>query len=50
MNSPGGSPEASEEISYYIKNVLEKELPITMYINGTAASGGYYIASSIKPF
>ncbi len=48
MSSPGGSPTASQEIAEYLKNV-QKELPITMYIDDMAASGGYYIASAIKP-
>ncbi len=48
MGSPGGSPTASEELSEYLKE-YQKELPITMYIDSIAASGGYYIASAIKP-
>jgi protease-4 len=48
MNSPGGSPTASEELSEYLKD-YNKEKNITMYIQGVAASGGYYIASAIKP-
>ena len=48
ISSPGGSPTASAEIAEYIKDV-NKTLPITMYIDGMAASGAYYIASAIKP-
>lgn len=48
MNSPGGSPTASEELSEYLKD-YSKDKNITMYIQSIAASGGYYIASSIKP-
>lgn len=48
MNSPGGSPSASEELSAYLKQFI-KVKPITMYVEGVAASGGYYIASAIKP-
>jgi protease-4 len=48
MNSPGGSPTASEELSEYLKD-YNKEKNVTMYIQGVAASGGYYIASAIKP-
>lgn len=48
MSSPGGSPTASEELSEYLKT-LNKTIPITMYVESIAASGGYYIASSIKP-
>ncbi|SFV54390.1 protease IV (PspA) [hydrothermal vent metagenome] len=48
MGSPGGSPTASEELSEYLKE-YQKEMPITMYVDSIAASGGYYIASAIKP-
>ncbi|MCF6244645.1 MAG: signal peptide peptidase SppA, partial [Sulfurovum sp.] len=48
MNSPGGSPTASEELSEYLKDYV-KEKNVTMYIQSIAASGGYYIASAVKP-
>ncbi len=48
MASPGGSPTASEELSEYLK-FFQKTKPITMYVSSIAASGGYYIASAIKP-
>jgi len=48
MGSPGGSPTASEELSEYLKE-YQKDLNITMYVESIAASGGYYIASAIKP-
>jgi len=48
MGSPGGSPTASEELSEYLK-AYQKEMPITMYVDSIAASGGYYIASAVKP-
>ncbi|MCK4441505.1 MAG: signal peptide peptidase SppA [Sulfurovaceae bacterium] len=48
MGSPGGSPTASEELSEYLKD-YQKDLNVTMYIESIAASGGYYIASSIRP-
>ena len=48
MSSPGGSPTASEELSEYLKD-YQKDKNITMYVDSMAASGGYYIASSIKP-
>ena len=48
MNSPGGSPTASEELSEYLKD-YNKEKNVTMYVQAVAASGGYYIASAIKP-
>jgi len=48
MGSPGGSPTASEELSEYLK-AYQKEMPVTMYVDSIAASGGYYIASAVKP-
>ncbi len=48
MNSPGGSPSASEELSEYLKEI-HKNKKVTMYVQSVAASGGYYIASAIKP-
>jgi len=48
MGSPGGSPTASEELSEYLK-AFQKELNVTMYVDSIAASGGYYIASAVKP-
>jgi protease-4 len=48
MSSPGGSPTASEELSEYLKE-YQKDLNVTMYVESIAASGGYYIASAIKP-
>jgi len=48
MNSPGGSPTASEEMSNYLKEIT-KIKKVTMYVGGYALSGGYYIASAIKP-
>ncbi|CAA6816251.1 MAG: Phage protein [uncultured Sulfurovum sp.] len=48
MGSPGGSPTASEELSEYLKD-FQKEMNVTMYVDSIAASGGYYIASAVKP-
>ena len=48
MGSPGGSPTASEELSEYLK-AFQEEMKITMYVDSIAASGGYYIASAVKP-
>jgi len=48
MNCPGGSPVASDEFSEYIKD-FNKNKKINMYVQSMAASGGYYIASAIKP-
>ena len=48
MGSPGGSPTASEELSEYLKD-YQQDKNITMYVDSIAASGGYYIASAVKP-
>jgi len=48
MSSPGGSPAASEELSAYLR-AFQEDKNITMYIESIAASGGYYIASAIRP-
>lgn len=48
MNCPGGSPVSADEFTYYIKE-FNKTKKINMYVQGMAASGGYYIASAIKP-
>jgi protease IV len=49
INSGGGSPSASEEFSEYIKDYNKNKLKINIYVENIAASGAYYIASSIKP-
>lgn len=46
INSPGGSPEASEELAEYIKWFSKDIIPVMGYVKGYALSGGYYIASS----
>jgi len=48
MSSPGGSPTASEELSEYLKD-YQLDMNVTMYVDSIAASGGYYIASAVKP-
>ncbi len=48
MGSPGGSPTASEELSEYLVD-FQKDKNITMYVESIAASGGYYIASAVRP-
>jgi protease-4 len=48
VNSPGGSPSASDELSEYLKYVNKKK-SVTMYVESMAASGAYYIASAVKP-
>ena len=48
MGSPGGSPTASEELSEYLRE-YQKDINVTMYVDSIAASGGYYIASAVRP-
>lgn len=48
MNCPGGSPVAADELTSYFKR-FNQEKKINMYVQSMAASGGYYIASSVKP-
>ena len=48
MGSPGGSPTASEELSEYLKE-YQQDMNVTMYVDSIAASGGYYIASAVRP-
>ncbi len=48
MGSPGGSPTASEELSEYLKD-YQRDINVTMYVDSIAASGGYYIASAVRP-
>ncbi|PCI30158.1 MAG: hypothetical protein COB67_02415 [SAR324 cluster bacterium] len=43
FNCPGGSPSASEELAYYLKDYKEK-MPTTFYISSSATSGAYYAA------
>lgn len=45
INSPGGSPVASEEISMAIEE-LKKEKPVYALINDVGASGAFWIAVS----
>jgi len=43
VNSPGGSPVASEEIMEYVKN---SDKPIVVWISDVGASGAYLVASA----
>ncbi len=43
LNSPGGSPVASEEIMSAVKNCKK---PVVVWISDIGASGGYLVASS----
>jgi len=47
VNSPGGSPVQSELLSSYINMKANKcKVPVTMFVEDMAASGGYWIACS----
>lgn len=48
MNSPGGSPSASDELANYLID-YQKEKAVKLYVESMAASGGYYIACAVKP-
>lgn len=47
IDSPGGSPTASESILRAIQQVREAGKPVIVSMGGTAASGGYWIASGV---
>src|SRR3954447_392547 len=45
INSPGGSPVQSRQIYLRIKQLAaEKKLPVLVFVEDVAASGGYMIA------
>jgi protease-4 len=46
INSPGGSPVASETIRRYIVKAKKQGVPVVVSMGDYAASGGYWIASS----
>ncbi|MEO1941551.1 MAG: signal peptide peptidase SppA, partial [Campylobacterales bacterium] len=48
FNTPGGSPAGSEELATYLKELAHRKR-VVGYVESLAASGGYYIASAIKP-
>jgi len=45
INSPGGSPLASDQIWRAVKQAREKK-PVVVSMSDAAASGGYYVASA----
>ncbi|HEO99744.1 MAG: S49 family peptidase [Campylobacterales bacterium] len=47
FDTPGGSPVASDNLYYFFKG-LQERIPVTYYVNSSAASGGYYIASGAE--
>ncbi len=44
INSPGGGVGASQEIYYALKRAKSKGKKIVVYMQGIAASGGYYVS------
>ena len=46
INSPGGTPAATQEIYQKIWKLRKKNIPIVASLGEIAASGGYYIASA----
>jgi protease-4 len=46
LDSPGGSPSASEAIRHAIMKAKEKGKPVVVSMGGTVASGGYWLASA----
>tara|TARA_Y100001936_G_scaffold151579_1_gene147804 strand:- start:70 stop:936 length:867 start_codon:yes stop_codon:yes gene_type:complete len=47
INSPGGSPVQSAQISRRIRELsIEKEIPVIAFTEDVAASGGYWLACS----
>jgi protease IV len=48
INSGGGSPAGSDDIANYLLD-FQKDKKVRVYVQGIAASGAYYIASSVKP-
>lgn len=46
INSPGGSPVASDEIAEAVKDVRAHGKPVVSWIRDVGASGAYWVASS----
>ncbi len=47
VDSPGGSAAASEAMTAALDE-LAKDRPVVVYMNGVAASGGYYVATPAR--
>jgi protease-4 len=45
VNSPGGSPTASETIRRAVKYALDRDIPVIVSMGPMAGSGGYWIAT-----
>lgn len=48
MQSGGGSPQASEELTQYLKDFQKEGIDMTVYVESICASGAYYIATASK--
>jgi len=48
MQSGGGSPQASEELYQYFKELQSNDCHVYMYVSSIAASGAYYIANAVE--
>lgn len=48
MQSGGGSPQASEELTQYLKDFQKEGIDLTVYVESICASGAYYIATASK--
>ncbi len=46
IDSPGGSPAASESILHALERAQAKDIPVIVSMGPVAASGGYWIAAS----
>jgi protease-4 len=46
MNTPGGTVATSQELTSYVKELKNKDVPVVVCMSDVAASGGYYIASA----
>lgn len=46
VNSPGGSPQASEKIRGTLERIAESGIPVFVTMGSVAASGGYWVATS----
>lgn len=45
VDSPGGSPTASDQIWRAIERLQEKDIPVVVSMGTVAASGGYYVST-----
>jgi protease-4 len=48
MQSGGGSPQASEELTQYLIDFQKEGIDLTVYVESICASGAFYIATASK--